>query len=237
MLAVAVGTTVSRGVSYGTIYTTKLLRRGIDIDRPTPSHAFAELTAADAMHRFAAPVDLTHSPSDTNGDWTGLLGPVTRIREPQALFANDSLAQAVRQLVVYGRDGLPVIDTDARRVQGWLTNQDVLHAVGKYLTDVQRDIPVSHQAAEWADPQTNGAEHDPRSQLDGYCVVEHTLTPDSEAVGRVPHDLDWPPGHFPVSVVHKRQLLNADTAIRLAAGDRINVLAPKNGERATTAPD
>lgn len=237
MLAVAVGTTVSRGVSYGTIYTTKLLRRGIDIDRPTPSHAFAELTAADAMHRFAAPVDLTHSPSDTNGDWTSLLGPVTRIREPQALFANDSLAQAVRQLVVYGRDGLPVIDTDARRVQGWLTNQDVLHAVGKYLTDVQRDIPVSHQAAEWADPKTNGAEHDPRSQLDGYCIVEHTLTPDSEAVGRVPHDLDWPPGHFPVSVVHKRQLLNADTAIRLAAGDRINVLAPKNGERATTAPD
>lgn len=43
MLGVAVSTTVSRALSYGTIYTTKLLRRGIDIDRPTP--AFADLTA------------------------------------------------------------------------------------------------------------------------------------------------------------------------------------------------
>lgn len=139
MLAVAVGTTVSRGVSYGTIYTTKLLRRGIDIDRPTPTHAFADLTAADAMHRFAVPLDLAHPAGDGHRDLTGMLGPVTRVREPQALFANDSLAQALRQLVLYGRDGLPVIDTEARSVQGWLTNQNVLRAVGAYFTDVQPD--------------------------------------------------------------------------------------------------
>ena len=34
MLAVAIATAVSRALSYGTLYTTKLLRRGIDIDRP-----------------------------------------------------------------------------------------------------------------------------------------------------------------------------------------------------------
>ena len=34
MLAVAIASTVSRALSYGTIYTTKLLRRGTDIDRP-----------------------------------------------------------------------------------------------------------------------------------------------------------------------------------------------------------
>ena len=199
------------------------------------SHAFAELTAAEAMHPFAAPLDLSHPMGNATQDWTALLGPVTRIREPQALFANDSLAQALRQLVVYGRDGLPVIDTEARRVQGWLTNQDVLRAVGKYFTDVQPDVAASHEAAEWADPQAVGAEHDPRSQLNGYCIVEHTLRPDSVAIGRVPGDLDWPPGHFPVSVVHNRQLVDADTAVRLAAGDRINFLAPKNGA-ATSAP-
>jgi chloride channel protein, CIC family len=32
MLAVAITSTLSRAISYGTIYTTKLLRRGIDID-------------------------------------------------------------------------------------------------------------------------------------------------------------------------------------------------------------
>ncbi len=235
MLAVAVGTTVSRGISYGTIYTTKLLRRGIDIDRPIPSHAFADLTAADAMHRFAAPLDLTRPTVDGDRDWAALLGPVTRIREPQALFANDSLAQALRQLVLYGRDGLPVIDTEARRVQGWLTNQDVLRAVGARITDVQPEVAASRQAAEWADPQAIKAEHDPRSQLDGYCIVEHTLSPDSAAVGRALGDLDWPAGHLPVSVIHNRQLVDADTAGRLAVGDRINILAPNNGAP-NTAP-
>jgi CIC family chloride channel protein len=36
MLAVAVASTISRAASYGTIYTTKLLHRGTDIDRTPP---------------------------------------------------------------------------------------------------------------------------------------------------------------------------------------------------------
>ncbi|WP_245845326.1 chloride channel protein [Mycobacterium arosiense] len=219
MLAVAVGTTVSRALSYSTIYTAKLLRRGIDIDRPTPTHAFAVLTVADAMHPFTTPLDLTHPTSDTTHDRSTLLGPVTRVRQPQALFANDSLAQALRQLVLYGRDGLPVIDTDAQRVQGWLTNQNVLRAVGAYVTDVE--------------PGISAADHDPRSQLDGYRIIEHTLTADSVAVGRTLEELEWPIGHRPVSVMHNRRLLDAQPALRLAAGDRVNVLVPKNGSPST----
>jgi hypothetical protein len=38
ILAVAIATAVSRGLSYGTIYTTKLLRRGTDIDRSHSLH-------------------------------------------------------------------------------------------------------------------------------------------------------------------------------------------------------
>ncbi|MGF2947006.1 chloride channel protein [Mycobacterium sp. Lab-001] len=227
MLAVAVGTTVSRTLSYGTIYTTKLLRRGIDIDRPTPTHAFAHLTAADAMHPFTVPLDLGGTHLDDQ-DWTSGLGPVTRVRHPQALFANDSLAQALRQLVLYGRDGLPVIDTDERRVQGWLTNQDVLRAVATHLAASYPDIAASHQAAEWADPKAITAEHDPRSQLSGYSIVEYTLGPNSAAVGRNLGELDWPPGHYPVSVVHQRQLMDADVAVALEPGDRVNILVPTN---------
>ncbi|OBG28609.1 chloride channel protein [Mycobacterium sp. E3198] len=237
MLAVAVGTTVSRALSYGTIYTTKLLRRGIDIERPTPTHAFANLTAADAMHPFSAPLDLAGQAGDAERDWTTLLGPVTRVREPQALFANDSLAQALRQLVLYGRDGLPVIDTEARHVQGWLTNQNVLRAVDAYLADVQPDIAASHQAAEWAYPRTATAEHDPHSQLAGYQIVEHTLAPDSVAVGRLVGELELPAGHFPVSVLQNRQLVDADAGVVLAAGDRINILVPSNGAGAANQAD
>lgn len=229
MLAVAVGTTVSRGVSYGTIYTTKLLRRGIDIDRPKPAHAFADLTAADAMHRFAVPLDLTRPTGNVGGDLTAMLGPVTRVREPQALFANDSLAQALRQLVLFGRDGLPVIDTEARSVQGWLTNQNVLRAVGASFTDMAPDVSAGHQAADRADAQPSTPEHDPHSELDGYRIIEHTLAGDSSAAGQVLGDLDFPTGHLPVSVLRNRQLVDADATLRLAAGDRINILAPKNG--------
>jgi len=230
MLAVAVGTTVSRALSYGTIYTTKLLRRGIDIDRPTPTHAFAHLTAADAMHRFTAPQDLTRQAGNGHRNWTTLLGPVTRVREPQALFANDSLAQALRQLVLYGRDGLPVIDTGARQVQGWLTNQNVLRAVDDYLADVQPKIAASHQAAAWADPEARTAEHDPRSQLAGYRIVEHNLQQESAAVGHALGELDWPAGHFPVYLHRERRIVFADANIRLIAGDRVNILVPANGD-------
>jgi CIC family chloride channel protein len=57
MLAVAIATATSRAaLSYGTIYTTKLLRRGQDVDRAGPWRAFGDLKAGDAMRPFAAPL-------------------------------------------------------------------------------------------------------------------------------------------------------------------------------------
>ena len=55
MLAVAIAATISRAASYGTIYTTKLLRRGTDIDRATPWRALSDLKVADAMRPFRPP--------------------------------------------------------------------------------------------------------------------------------------------------------------------------------------
>jgi chloride channel protein, CIC family len=52
MLAVAIATAVSRALSYGTIYTTKLLRRGVDIDQDRGA-------AAEAM-RQPPPAPLSH---------------------------------------------------------------------------------------------------------------------------------------------------------------------------------
>src|SRR5579875_3631032 len=121
MLAVAVATAVSRGLSYGTIYTTKLLRRGTDIDRPAPAHALQNLTVADAMHRFPVPLAVPPAAGGQAAQpaaagrparWADLAGPVTYQRASQALFAGESLAAALRQLLVYGRDGLPVLSAD-----------------------------------------------------------------------------------------------------------------------------
>jgi CIC family chloride channel protein len=53
MLAVAVAAATSRALSYGTIYTTKLLRRGYDIDHATPRRACGDFKAGDAMRSFS----------------------------------------------------------------------------------------------------------------------------------------------------------------------------------------
>jgi CIC family chloride channel protein len=265
MFAVAIATTVSRALSYGTIYTTKLLRRGIDIDRPHSDHAFTQLTVADAMHRFPQPLDLiedhTPAPGTTNspgtdvtthrtghsGDGAGLrvtlgpaessdtLGPLTRLRHPQALFSNESLAQALRQLVLYGRDGLPVLSTDGHHIQGWITNQEVLRAAASRLTGAAPDITAGHLAAEWAHPHPTDEEHDPRTALPGYQIAEYTIADNAPAVGRRIGELNWPDRHIPVSVLHLRRLCEPDPQIRLQPGDRINVLVPvtMNGTPAT----
>ena len=50
VLVVGIATAVSKHLSYGSIYTTKLLRRGIDIERPLPTNVLHTLTVADVMH-------------------------------------------------------------------------------------------------------------------------------------------------------------------------------------------
>ena len=46
--------------------------------------------------------------------WESLAGPVTDTRQPQELFGDETLEQALRQLTLYGRHGLPVISNDRR---------------------------------------------------------------------------------------------------------------------------
>jgi CIC family chloride channel protein len=121
MLAVAIASTLSRALSYGTIYTTKLLRRGTDIDQAVPWRALQDLKITDVMRPFrpalpvppdgAAPAAHGGSPAGNGStpEPDSVPGPVTRRHDPQALFASESLSQALRQLEVYGRDGLPVL--------------------------------------------------------------------------------------------------------------------------------
>ena len=98
------------------------------------------------------------------------------------------------------------------------------------VADAEPGMAASRTAAKWADPHAGAAEHDLRSQLAGYRIVEHTLSPDSAAVGRSLGELDWPAGYLPVSVLHDRRLVYADPTVRLTTGDRINILVPAIGD-------
>jgi CIC family chloride channel protein len=147
MLAVAIATATSRALSYGTIYTTKLLRRGTDIDHVPSADPFEDLTAADAMRAFQPALPADPGPGGPAAGFPALPGPVTGRLSPQVLFATESLTQAVRQLELYGRDGLPVISDDGQRLQGWLTSSNVLQAVARHIRAARDGGPQAQAAA------------------------------------------------------------------------------------------
>ena len=223
MLAVAIATAVSRGLSYGTIYTTKLLRRGQDIDRAAPWRAFGDLKAGDAMRRFSVaipvPARRTDARASDSGDISSELpGTVVYNADPQAVYASESLAQALGQLEAYGRDGLPVLSGDGHEVEGWITNASVLRTVAARIGAALPD--GSGPAAA----RTAGRQAAPPMPLSGYRVVELAIDESSPVVGTQLGQVRWPAGAIPVSVLRHRTLKDPDPALTLAAGDRVSLL-------------
>ena len=227
LLAVAIATATSRALSYGTIYTTKLLRRGIDIDHTPSADPFEDLTAADAMRPFPAPLPAGTGRSglpDGPGR-ASLPGPVTHQHDPQVLFATESLTQALRQLELYGRDGLPVIADDGQHLQGWITTQNVLQAVARHIRTAQAGTPQPQPAAG---PAPHGPHDDLRqapAPLSGYQVLEITIPAGSPAAGQALGDTTWPPGYIPVTVLDDHTLRDPDPGLTLVPGDRVSLLA------------
>jgi chloride channel protein, CIC family len=223
MLAVAIASTLSRALSYGTIYTTKLLRRGTDIDRAAPWRVLKDLKITQVMRPFRPPLPVRPDDADPmaggktappagEADWAAIAGPVTHVHDPQVLYDSESLAQALRQLERYGRDGLPVLSADDRYVEGWVTGSDVLRGIASQIG------PAQASAAGAALGETAP------TPLRGFRAVEVTLGPGSPAVGRGLGDVRWPAGSTPVSVLRGRELSPPDPALTLAAGDRVALL-------------
>lgn len=250
MVAVGVATAVSKRLTYGTIYTTKLLRRGTDIERPTPSSALHEVTVGAAMQPLPAGVAEEHRRvRDTNGSsrepvaadssaalWPVLAGPVLRSRKPQALFRDETLNQALRQLVLYGRDGLPVVSTETHELIGWITNRNVLAAVNERLEATAAEAEQAELAADFGAPDPQARLHEPNTPLDNYEILEITITRDSLASGRRVGDLGWPSGSLVVATTHRGRTHAAHADTTLGPGDRITVLAPTRDEQQHPVP-
>jgi CIC family chloride channel protein len=235
MLAVAIATALSQALSYGTIYTTKLLRRGIDIDKAPAADPLENLTAADAMRAFSPPLTLAPAPADLapaadrpaagpGPDRGPLPGPVTGQHDPQALFAGEPLAGALRQLALYGRDGLPVLSADGQQLQGWITSQNLVAAVARQISAAPAATREAQLAAGWAVPGPAAAAGQAPDPLPGYQILEVTIPGDSPAAGHAFGEISWPPGFTPVTILDHYILRDPDPGITVAAGDRVNLL-------------
>jgi len=149
------------------------------------------------------------------------------------VFATESLAQTLGQLEVYGRDGLPVLSPDGRRIQGWITAPAVLRAIGRQVTTAQPATAQAQAGADWDHADPDQLAQDPPNPLPGYQLVEITITSGSPAAGRKLGDIAWPPASTPVSVQRGRRLRPPRPEITLTAGDRVSLLtaAPGGPER------
>jgi chloride channel protein, CIC family len=236
MLAVALATTVSRALSYGTIYTAKLLRRGTDIDRAAPWRAVADLKITDLMRPFtpALPVPPDTGAAKTAGrvgaegrpDESALAGTVAERHDVQTLFASESLGQALRQLAVYGRDGLPVVSPDSRELEGWVTSEGVLRALAHRVAGTAAETAHAQAAADGEPDDALAMLEHPSVPLPGYYVAEIIITENSPAAGRKLGDASWPPTSIPVAVLRGGSPRPPHPGITLAPGDRVSLLIP-----------
>ena len=236
MLATGIAAALAKRLTYGSIYTTKLLRRGIDIERPKPRSILQTLSVGEVMQplptvggpdRLVPPQNGdTQRPAPNAALFEHLVGPVTAVDQPQALFPDEDLEQALRQLVLFGREGLPVLSHDGQQLRGWITRQDLMRALGDRVAASTTDIERGALAAEFAVKDPESHVHVPTTPLAGYRTVEITIGPGSPASGRRAQELELPAGSFLVAISEDGKLVAPDGDIRLGPGDKLVVLAP-----------
>jgi chloride channel protein, CIC family len=236
MLTSGIASAISKQLSYGSIYTTKLLRRGIDIERPKMANVLQSVTVADAMQPVASqngeasllsPGEAAERGWDSPTDrWRELAGVVSEVREPQELFADETLEQALRQLTMYGHAGLPVLSDDRRHVQGWITRQGVLRALARYLQASSAAMQAGAVAADFGADDPERTAYTPSTPLGGYEIVEIAIRPGSPALGLRPDQVEWPPGSVLVAVRRGDEIAAPTAGAPLAGGERLILLAP-----------
>jgi CIC family chloride channel protein len=235
MLVSGIAAALSKRLSYGSIYTTKLLRRGIDIERATATNVLQLLTVAEVMQplsgrngdaHLASSSEVDGKPEPDDQAWAALVGPVTGVRQAQALFADEDLEQALRQLVLFGRDGLPVLSHDGCELRGWITRNNVLSALAERLSASTQEIEKGAIAAEFAVEDPAARVHVPSTPLREYEIVELTIGPSSPGRGQRLGEIAWPSGCLVVAVTEGREVHAARRDIELRPGERVIVLAP-----------
>jgi CIC family chloride channel protein len=235
MLAVGIATALSKRFSHASIYTEKLLRRGIDLDRARPTNVLQMLTVSDAMlalpdgdgHAgFVSTEALPETIASSIDALANIAGPVTETRQPHAIFSDETLAEALRQLVLYGRAGLPVLSADGQHLRGWVTRHNVLRVLADRVDSSAAEAERGRLAAEFSEKDAASHLHVPRTPLEGYEIVEVTIGPGSPALGWRIGEVPWPPGSIVVAASEERELVAPRTDIELRAGERVILLAP-----------
>jgi chloride channel protein, CIC family len=223
MLGAALASAVSTRLTQGTIYTTKLIRRGIDIERPKTGAMLRLLTVADAMvplsgpaaapdsfARRAAAVAMRGGEDGGQGELQG--------RPPGTLDSEETIEDALTDLIRFGRDGLPVLGDDGHSVIGWVTDRDVLRTLlrrlGHPVAQGEKEVATLPGAGECLARDFVRA---------GYRLVEFTVPMRWER-GRRIRDIAFPPSTLVVVLRRGSDVFPPAGGTELEAGDRLTVI-------------
>jgi CIC family chloride channel protein len=110
MTAVVISTVLSRALKHETIYTFKLLRRGVDIEQEEMSDVMRTITVKEAMTRDSPTVPTTMR-----------------------------IDQLLREFRKTGHQGFPVVDKEGR-LAGIVTQTDVERHLGTSTTKSQQTV-------------------------------------------------------------------------------------------------
>ncbi|HEY1566291.1 MAG TPA: chloride channel protein, partial [Solirubrobacteraceae bacterium] len=235
MLASGIAAALSKQLSYGSVYTTKLLRRGIDIERPRPDNVLETLSVADVMQpvqtgnglpRLQPQATRSEDPARGKDQWEQLGAIVQTSRNPQELFEDETLEHALRQLTLHGRSGLPVLSGDREHLRGWITRRDVLAALAHSVDAAGRGIRAGAVAADFGADDPERAAVQSSAPLHGYEIVDISITAGSLAAGRRISEVPWPDGAVVVAVTDAGEMTPALATMTIRAGERIVLLAP-----------
>ncbi len=251
MLASGIAAAVSKQLSYGSVYTTKLLRRGIDIERPRTDTVLRSLSIAEVMQPVQtgnglprlqpAGADQARPTRDGRSRWDDLGTVTAGISDPQELFEDETLEQALRQLTLYGRSGLPVLSTDRQHLRGWLTRQGILSVLMHNLEASSESMEAGAVAADFGAKDPEQAAHHSSAPLDGYEIIELRIRAGSPADGHSIAEVRWPEGAIVVAASDHGELVAPTPEMTMCAGQHVVLLAPSSltpvgahGRRAAT---
>ena len=130
-----------------------------------------------------------------------------------------------------------MLAADGQHLQGWITSQNVLHAVARHMRTARAATGQAQRAAGPALPGLRSAARDAPTPLRGCQILEITIPAGLPAAGRALGDITWPHEWIPVTVMDSRALRDADPGITLAPGARVNLLAREPAAKVRATPN
>jgi CIC family chloride channel protein len=254
MTAVVVSTVVGQILSRESIYTVKLTRRGIDVQKEPRSYLMEALTVGEVMNRKPAtvPADMTLLSLAKYMAKTGLQAAAV-VGDDGRLLGMVTMADIQRRAEALG-DDLRAADIATRPAEHIFPDQTLHRVLSLPDADEQAQWPVVDRedtsrllgmlerkhiigAYSRLASRREGEEHRRRmaiiSQDRGTRLDTHHLGDDSPLVGKRLRDLHLPPEAVVVSIRRRGRTVIPRGDVVLRTGDQLTILMQAAAESAT----